>query len=306
MYLVAVVMMNALFALAMPFGKLALQYTDAFFLTALRMVFASAFLSIYAVLSKQAWKKIDHADYGLFVKTTVYYMFLAFVPEAWALGYISSMKANMMWAALPFMTALMSYYIVRERLTNRKIIGMIIGALGTIPILLTSDETTLPIGEFFRISLPEFMMLVAIASTAYGWFLVHELDDRGYPLTQINACAMAGAGILSAITSCGFGYYHVDALLEWKSIIGYALIIAVLGNLTANVLYGWLLRYYTATFLSFSSFLAPIFGVIYGVLFMHELFYYRYVMAFIVIVTGLAVFYQDELQAQIQFRAEHE
>jgi len=83
----------------------------------------------------------------------------------------------------------------------KKFIGMLIGLLGLIPIFLTQTDIRESGMQFFSISLPEIVLLCAVFSAAYAWFIVKKLMDKGYSLLMINGVAMLLGGLLSFPTS---------------------------------------------------------------------------------------------------------
>jgi drug/metabolite transporter (DMT)-like permease len=323
--MILVLLVQALFALTFPIGKLGLQYTGALFLTAVRMVMAGVLLFTYVFWQNKKVPRIPRADWPLFLKTSLFYIYLSFVPEFWALERMSSFKNNMMWSFTPFVSALLSYYLLNERLTKRKWAGLVIGMLGMIPILAVADISTptqnspislinspislinSPISLILSgvegwseavcsityIGFPELAMCVAVFSTAYAWFLIKQLLDKGYSLIFINSITMLMGGVLSLLTRLAGG--SIEPLYtNWWAVVGYALALVIISNVIAYSLYGYLLQSYSITFLSFTGFLCPIFGAIFGKLFFNEHLHVYYVIAFAFIMTGLILFYRDE------------
>ena len=61
------------------------------------------------------------------------------------------------------------------------------------------------------------------------------------------------------------------------------------------MLYGYLLKSYTTTFLSFAGFLSPLFGALYGWVFLSEKISWHFYLSCAIVFAGLYLFYQDEL-----------
>lgn len=83
-------------------------------------------------------------------------------------------------------------------------------------------------------------------------------------------------------------------------VFAYAFLLFLMINVIDNALYGILIRRYSITFLTFASFLTPLFGVIYGIMFMGEHISWTHVFAFGFIFLGLYLFYRDELKTRRQ------
>jgi len=287
--------MYALFAAEFPLAKSALDhYTNGFFLETVRMLVGGVlFLGYYLLVSKKKIK-IMASDWLVFAQLILFYMYLSYFSSSWALQYMSSLKANIFASFMPFVSALLSYLILRDRPTMNRIVGMVIGAIGLIAILLTAETRTIPCGEFATISLPEIMMLVSIIATEYGYFLLKQLYDKGYPLMLINGVAMLTGGCLSLATGLVVFEQRIFTYTSLWPVVGYALLLFLLINVVDNALYGILIKRYSITFLTFASFLSPIFGVIYGTLFLGETISLMHFIAFGLIFFGLYLFARDE------------
>ena len=296
--------MQALFALTFPVGKWGLSYADPLVLTGGRMLIAGFILLIWSVATQnistaRPISRNKFSDIWLFFKTTIFYIYLTFVPEFWALKSMSSLKNNMMWSATPFITALLSYYLIHERLTRQQWLGMLIGTLGVVPLLYVSSAQEIVWGEFMRISLPELMMFIAVGSAAYAWFLVKELYARGYTILFINGVTMLVGGSMSLLTKYIFDYESTWYTQLMPTLVAMIALVFI-SNVAAYTIYGYLLRYHSVTFLSFSGFLCPLFGALFGWLILGERVYVQYVVSFIFIITGLVLFYRSDLLKKLQ------
>jgi drug/metabolite transporter (DMT)-like permease len=103
-------------------------------------------------------------------------------------------------------------------------------------------------------------------------------------------------GLLALITSWLFE--SSEAAIEVGHVGTFLLILAVViivSNLLCHNLYVTLLKTYSPTFLSFASFLSPLFAALYGWLFLSEPTPWTFWATAICVLTGLAIFYHDEL-----------
>jgi drug/metabolite transporter (DMT)-like permease len=291
-----VILMQALFAITFPFTKLALGYTDALFLSGARLLLASILFLAYSYAIEKNQPSIKR-HWWLLLQASIFYTFLTFVPEALAMETISSIKSNLLWSFYPFVSALLSYYLLKERLTKKKWLGMGIGLVGMIPIFATMDVQEQALGEFLHISMPELFMVIAVASTAYSWFLIRRLMQSGFSLARINGITMFVGGALGLGTRLlmnkGPLYHGGNMLFSYI----FALIIA--SNLIGYPLYGYLLKRYSITFLSFSGFVCPIFGAVFSSLMLGETIHCAYLVGFVFIFAGLSIFSRDELHGGI-------
>lgn len=293
--------MYALFAAEFPLAKLALRETNAFFLETMRMMIGGTFLLSFYFFRNQPTIRVDKKDWLLFAQLILFYMYLSYFAGGWALQYISSLKANLLYSLVPFVSAALGYFILRDKPTVHKMVGMSVGVLGLVLILLNSESAVAPSGDFMHIALPEVMMLVSIFSTEYGYFLLKRLFDKGYPLVLINGLAMFVGGLLSLTTAFFVFEQQVIQYTNLSSVIGYAALLFALVNIIDIALYGTLIKKYSITFLTFAGFLSPIFGVLYGTIFMGETISFMHLGAFGLIFLGLYLFSRDDSKIQTVF-----
>ena len=291
-----IIIMNLLFASTFRIGKAGLQYTDAYILTGSRMIIAGAlFLCLHYLHNRKKGSLISSVDGWLFAKAALFYVILSFVPEFWALTYISPLKANILWSGLPFASALLSYFLLKERLTPYKIIGLCIGFAALIPVLCIPDQSASTIHHTVHKFLPEIMMFIAVISTAYAWLLIKQLLDKGYSLITINGITMTVGGIATiALRYVMMGTAQPLVTNYWyaaQAIIA----LTIVSNIIGYMIYGHLLKTYSLTLLSFSGFLCPIFGAFIERCVFNQAIDYRYIIAFIGIFIGLYIFYRSEL-----------
>jgi drug/metabolite transporter (DMT)-like permease len=291
-----VILLYALLALTFILAKKALAFSAPCFLIGFRMILAGIFLVGYCFVKDRKHVNIHPHDRWLFFKTALFHVYFAFVLEFWSLQYLTALKTNIIYSATPFIAALLGYFLVNDRLSLRKIAGIVIGLLGLMPVVLIASTGAELSMEIFRISLPEMVLFGAVTSCTYAWFLVKQLMDKGYHLGFINGVAMFTGGCLSLLTSFvveGF----TPQVLNWPLFLFWVLALIFVANLIVYNLYGWLLRSYSLTFITLAGFLCPSFGVLYEWLFMDGRVTWHYGVSIIVVALGLFVFYRDELKS---------
>ena len=74
-----------------------------------------------------------------------------------------------------------------------------------------------------------------------------------------------------------------------------------ISNILCHNLYAGLLKKYSATFMSFTSFLRPLFAALYGWAFFQEKISWHFYTSAIIVFIGLYIFYQDELRKQAHY-----
>ena len=197
----------------------------------------------------------------------------------------------MIYSSTPFIAACLSYLLLKERLTIGKFIGVCIGLCGMVPIFMVSSAHGLQ--DAIKITLPDIVLFGAVVSGAYAWFLVKQLLVKGYPLTVINGMAMLIGGLLSFITA--FLCETPPFVYDWPQFLLWVAALIIVSNVILYNFYGWLLHYYSITFLTFAGFLSPTFAAFYDWAFFGGQIHYEYLVSLVFVTIGLYVFYRQEL-----------
>lgn len=314
--MISVVALYALLASSFTLAKVVLYYAKPCFIIGMRMVLAGGLLLGYLRLFAPKALGFSRNDLGLLAQTVLFHVYIAYVFEFWALQAVTSSKACLLYNLSPFITALFAYVLMNERLTSRKWLGLSLGMLGMLPALIASAPSESSMLSF--LSMQEVVLLIAVASAAYGWILMSALvRKRSYSPIAVNGYAMLGGGVLSFLTSYMFegaptitGTDHATVVWGRELLSGfmqaqsadivmffvYLGLLILFTNVIFYNLYGYLLKRYSATFLSFAGFTCPLFAALYGWLFLSEAVTIWFFASVAIVVIGLYVFYQEELK----------
>ncbi|KKQ32496.1 MAG: hypothetical protein US49_C0007G0038 [candidate division TM6 bacterium GW2011_GWF2_37_49] len=294
-----VVLMYSILALTFVFAKKALNYTSPFFLIGFRMIIAGSILLLYQRFFSNKPFKIEKKDYILFFKTALFHIYFAFNLEFWALQYVSAIKSTLIFTATPFVSAILAYFLLSQKLSTKKVIGIIVGIGGLVPIISLHVQTGAEFKAIACFALPDAVLFLAVISGAYAWFLVMRLMERGYGLGMINGMAMLVGGILSMCTAIAFEDLS-HPVSNWPVFLVWLFLLILAANIIFYNMFGWLLNRYTITFLTFSGILSPSFGTIYEWLFFGGKIGWQHITSLIFVASGLFIFYRDELKKKPQ------
>ncbi len=139
----------------------------------------------------------------------------------------------------------------------------------------------------------EIALMFAIISAAYAWFLIKRLMHKGYSLLAINGTAMLAGGAMSILTMPLAQIALSSAVYDMTTFIWTTLALIFISNGIFYNLYGYLLRFYSLTFLSLAGFLSPIFGALYAWLIFGQQLHLSYLFAGIFIFIGLVLYYRQ-------------
>lgn len=292
-----IILLYTLFGSSFVMGKMLLTYTTPFFLNGIRMTIGGLLLLGYLFFYAHEHFVFKRKHLFWYIQMILFGVYITYSLRFWGLNYMPAAKTNFIYNLSPFMAAVFSYLFFNEKLTLKKWVGLGIGLIGMVPVLMTSSFGEKSIGELSFLSWPEIAVIISVATHTYSWIIMRKLvKEKSYSPMMINGLSMTCGGILALITSLyldGFMPIQTDAMAHFFFVL--ALIILVSNIICCN-LYGWLLKRYTATFLSFSGFLSPLSTALYGWLLLGEQVTWHFYISSIIVFIGLYLFYQEELQ----------
>lgn len=173
MYLV--ILLFALFASIFGLSKDTLDYSEPFFLIGSRMLFAGLLLLAHQFFfNREAFQiKLSHFKALFFLGFLNIY--ITNIAEIWGIQHMISAKACLIYSLSPFLAALIAYFVLKETLTRKKWLGLIIGFLGLIPIFMTQSSAEQSSGDIAFISGAEIAVIVAVFGSVYGWTLLKKV-----------------------------------------------------------------------------------------------------------------------------------
>lgn len=297
--MIFLIAMYALLALSFTIGKMLLFYVTPIFLIAIRMsVAGTVILGMHYFISKpekavSCFGIKSLADLKILILLSFIHILIPYCSEFIALEHIAPSCAALMFNLTPFFSAFFSYIYFDEKMTVKKWLGFLIGLTGIGYFL---EPTALSCAGVSLIY-PYALLLVAVISCALAWIYVRILvKDRGYGSMFVNGFAMLLGGILA---------FPLSVILEGTITLPFGsmkpfLILLALIILVANIifynLYGFFLKKYTATLLSFIGFITPAFVALFDWLFLDICVNPGFFIAIAILGFGIYLFYQEELK----------
>lgn len=294
---------HALFASTFTITKIALEFVSPFMLISIRLLLAGVVLLAWCVSRKKIPRYTQQLPVQI-VKLSLFLGYIPFVCEFWAMQFVTSAKGCLLYNLAPFITALLSFFILNERLSMYQWTGIIIGFLGFIPILLQSPAE----GMWQLISLPELALICAVITSSYAWILVQTAQNNGYSSYYLNGVGMFGGGVIAFIHTLlleGLSGIHYPSIIQgWKAAVspttiflGATLLLTCIST-ACFILYSALLNRYSATFMSFSAFTTPFFAALYGYLLLGEQLGWSFGITMAVVFMGLYLYCTNEQQRE--------
>lgn len=295
-----IILLQALFATSFPMGKYLMNFVSPLFLSGTRMLIAGSILLAYEYYRSTDGFKIQKKHLWLFAQIIIFGMYATYALRLYALRVLPVWKVSFFYNLSPFLTALYAYLLFNQRLSWKQWIGLAVGLIGMIPILISSSPAEASMGEFLYISQYEIFLLVSVSLHCYSWILIQKLVKyKNYQTSIVNGICMATGGFISLLNA--FALEGTPQISDPSAFFKGLIIMIFISNILCHNIYAGLLKKYSATFMSFTSFLGPIFAALYGWAFFQEKISWHFYMSIMIVLTGLYIFYQDELKHKANF-----
>ncbi len=168
---------NVMWGLMSPIGKAALVFFTPIMLTSFRMVGACIAFWILSLFTKK--EKIERKDrLRIFLASFVALIFNQGM-FIFGLSMTSPINASIITTTLPIITMLVAAFYLKEPITNKKIIGIMIGAGGALMLILSNTPGTAGGGHI----LGDLLILAAQLSFSIYLTVFKSLTQRYSPIT---------------------------------------------------------------------------------------------------------------------------
>lgn len=294
-----VLLLCGLYGSVFCFGKLTLAYAPPLFITAARMLLAGFLLLLYQFFFQRrdfVFKKA-HFYPCLLIGVAGVYLTNAF--EFWGLQYLESGKACFLYSFCPIATACMSYLWFKEKITLQQCMGLGIAILGFTPLLVghSSEEDSTRVLIF--VSLAEIALILAAIASALGWLGMREaVKYRTASPVMANAVSMIIGGVLALAHSRLTETWEPTPISDFWAFLPWFLCLTLVSNLISYNLHTFLLKSFTATYLSFAGLSQPFFAASFGWLFLNEIPSPYFWISVVAVSIGLYLYYQVEFRLQ--------
>ena len=294
MYLVFLVF--ALFGSIFTLGKASLSYASPFFIIGSRMAAAGLLMIVYQFIKDRSAFKLGKSGWlsvGLFALLGMY---ITNVCEFWSLQFLTSSKTCFLYSASPFISALLSYLILKEKMTRKKWWGLTLGFIGLLPIMFAGASSS-QVSGFLSFSGPEIVLLVGITTSVLGWiFLKKTVSHQTVNLFVANGLGMLIGGAFALGHSYFVEAWSPVPIFGLAGFLKTTIALLIISNLLAYNLYGYLLKRYSATFMAFAGLSTPFFASFFGWFFLREVIPWPFWVGLSILFSGLIFFHQEEIK----------
>ncbi|HSX20229.1 MAG TPA: DMT family transporter, partial [Gammaproteobacteria bacterium] len=174
------------------------------------------------------------------------------------------------------------------------------GFLGLLPIIFAQTSDEIAGGTFLVFTFAELAMVGAVFCSVYGWILLKKvMQDYSYSPLLANGLSMTLGGLLALAHSYIAGeQWSPIPVNNMQGFILNTLVMCLISNLICYNLYGYLLKRFSATFMSFAGLVTPLFASLFGFVWLDEVITWHFFVAIALFTLGLVIFYREEMLPQ--------
>lgn len=264
------------------FNKIATREISILTLTAIRVGMAA--LALYLVLKIRrgklpcSWNLWKHLFIISLLASAVPYLLFA-----WGSMHVDISLGGVLFGCAPIFTAILAHLTTdNDRLTPRKMLGVGVGAIGLIFLFLPAL-----MGGVNGDSLGILAVLAAAMSTSMAFVYARKHLTKVSPLTATTGQLLAASTYMIPLALI----FDSPATLANPSppVLASILLIALACTAMVFVIYYYLLRRSSASYVSMVTYLLPLIGITLGVIFFDERLHWNFFLGSVMILLGVFV-----------------
>ena len=241
---------NVMWGLMSPIGKSALQEFSALSVTTFRMVGAAAAFWILSAFFKQ--EHVNHRDMLRIFFASLFALVFNQGIFIFGLSMTSPIDASIVTTTLPIVTMIVAAIYLKEPVTNKKVLGIFVGAMGALILILSSQAAGSGNGNIIG----DLLCLIAQISFSIYLTVFKGLSQKYSPIT-LNKWMFVYASMCYIPFS-----YHGIAAIQWAEVSTAALVqvgyVVVGGSFLAYICIMTAQRLLRPTVVSMYNYMQPI------------------------------------------------
>ena len=241
---------NILWGLMAPIGKSALVEFSALSVTTFRMVGAAACFWMLSLFCKR--EQVNHRDMLKIFFASLFALVFNQGVYIFGLSLTSPIDASIVTTTLPIVTMIVAAVYLKEPVTNKKVLGIFVGAMGALILIISSQSAAGSGGSIMG----DLLCLVAQISFSIYLTVFKGLSQKYSPVT-LNKWMF----VYASLCYIPFSYRDVAAI-EWGGISTAALLqvgyVVVGGSFLAYICIMTAQRLLRPTVVSMYNYMQPI------------------------------------------------
>ena len=240
---------------------------------------------IFFILIKYVFKRplpTKWIEWKAFLWMGVFANVIPFILFSWGEQFIDSALAGIINGSVPVFVAIIAHFTINtEKFSLQKLLGISMGFLGII-VLVSPDLMQVKTDKMLAI------FAIAIACASYAIAAVYAKIKLGGYAPLVAPAAMHVASTMLMLPLFIWDRSVTPIVLDPMSVFAVCFL-GVFGSVIAYIYYYDVMETYGVTFLSYSTYIIPLFGVLFGVLFLKESLHYTAYFAVLLILGGVFV-----------------
>ena len=241
---------NILWGLMAPIGKSALAEFSPLSVTTFRMVGAAACFWLLSAFCKQ--EQVDHRDMLKIFFASLFALVFNQGVYIFGLSLTSPIDASIVTTTLPIVTMIVAALYLKEPITNKKVLGIFVGAMGALILIMSSQSASSSGGSIIG----DLLCLIAQISFSIYLTVFKGLSQKYSPIT-LNKWMF----VYASLCYIPFSYRDVAAI-EWNGISTAAFLqvsyVVVGGSFLAYIFIMTAQRLMSPTVVSMYNYMQPI------------------------------------------------
>lgn len=283
---------NVMWGLMSPIGKSALEEFSAISVTTFRMVGAAAAFWVLSMFCKQ--EHVNHKDMLKIFFASLFALVFNQGVFIFGLSMTSPIDASIVTTTLPIVTMIVAAIYLKEPITNKKVLGIFVGAMGALILIMSSQVGSNGNGSLIG----DLLCLVAQISFSIYLTVFKGLTQR-YSAVTINKWMFVYASLCYIPFSCG----NISTI-EWASIptIAYAEVLYVVlgGSFLAYLCIMTAQKILRPTVVSMYNYMQPIVATIAAIIMGMGSFGWQKGLAIALVFLGVYIVTQSKSKADFE------
>lgn len=143
--------------------------------------------------------------------------------------------------------------------------------------------------------MPEFALIFSVFFSVYGWILLKRIIYLRYSVVLANGLSMLLGGVICLCHSYFSGEkWDPFPVNDFACFSLYTIVSCFISNIVCYNLFGFLLRFFSVTFMNFAGLVTPIFALALGWFFLGEAIKWSFFVSLFIFAAGLCVFFAEE------------
>jgi drug/metabolite transporter (DMT)-like permease len=265
------------------FIKVGLQGLAPTQLVLARILLGAVTLAVIMTVTRRRWPREPKVWAHMIVVGT-FFCAVPFTLFAWAEQYVPSSLASIYNATTPIMTLLLTPLMLRsERLSGSRVMGLVVGIVGV--VVLTGPWQLIGSGDIATTLPAQLACLGATVSYGFaGLYLRRFVSGLPYDAVTLSSVQLAmAAGVVLLVAPFGAR----GPITLNLPVVACVVALGVLGTGIAYVWYTRVLRDWGPVRASTVTYLAPVVGVVLGVLVLGETIHWYEPVGGLIVIAGI-------------------